>query len=257
MKTVFFANIDGFDIVMGIGDAVIDPMATSKIIDEPFQASDEVKALKTLNAQLDEVNKQASNLPPTPENMTWYQKSTDDLKAQFGPVSDAIAVKRSALMAQYAVWCQPGGQENLVTDDQAEKYQSLAKDGYKVKLDGTLVADNRNAVYWTKLSSGWTQTVITNLGDTVPAGSVLDSALTDDQRTQIQAQFEAARVAALTPDQKAAEAANAQQAAKAAVAAVQSEVAAGVSTQDALTSAVATYKTALNQINAKYGVQLA
>ena len=255
MKTVFYANIDGFDIVLGVGDAVIDPMATSKIIDEPFQASDEVKALRDLNTQLDAAYQNIAKAA-SQDQFDSQKSSIDAMAAKFQPLADAIAVKRSALMAQYAVWCQPGQGENLCEDAQGQAYLDAAKDGYKVKLDGTLVADNRNTVYWTLTAGTWTKTTITNLGDTVPAGSVKEADLSDAQRTAINTQADADRIAGLTPEQKSAEAAGLQQAEKAKVAQVQSEVAAGVSTQDALTSAVAAYKTALSGINAKYGTSL-
>lgn len=260
MKTVFYANIDGYDIVLGIADAVLDVQATAALIAEPLLASEEVKALQAQNAKLDAAYKSLMPLmvPGAPQDAVaaiQYQikQLADEIPATIAPAIDA---KRQALMAQYAVWCQPGGCENLITEEAAEALQAAQKPGFKIKLDGTLVPDNRGATYWTNAKGAWTSTTITNLGDTVPNGATLDADLTDDQKAQITAQLESARVAELTQDQKTAEATAQVQAAKQTVASVQSQVTAGVSQSSDLTAALAAYKTQLAAINSKYSTNL-
>jgi hypothetical protein len=258
MKTVFYSNVDGYDICLGVSDAIVDPVATSIVIAEDLKGSDEAKAIAALDAQIDAL-KQAQRFASSNAVAQQLQEQIDSLAQAYPALGAALDARRSMLMAAKAVYFNPGAGEGLVTDDQATALLAAQALNVKVKLDGTTIPDFRGTSYWQQDAKNgrWANTTITRLGDTVPAGVTLDAALTDADKQAIAAQFEADRVGALTPDAKLAEAQAAQTQAKAQAAQTQGEeVIAGTSVATALTDAQAQYKAALAAINAKYGTSL-
>jgi len=259
MKTVIYANMDGFDIVLGSADAVADPMATASIVGPLLQASDEAKAIAAVNAQLDELKMRMYRETPmgSPYSPALLEQ-LDKLGASLLPLGQALDARRAALMSEHAIYCTPGRGESLCSDEQEAAYKAAEKPGYRVKLDGTVIVDNIGKAYWLKdTAAGWAQTLVTCLGVDIPSGAVLTADLTDAQKAEIGAQFEAERVAALTDDARQAEAEGAQAQAKAKVVQVAGEVGAGISQQAALDAAKAEYQASLVAVNAKYGTNLA
>jgi hypothetical protein len=258
MKTVFYSNVDGYDICLGVSDAIVDPVATSIVIAEDLRSSDEAKAIAVLDAQVDAL-KQAQRFASSQAVANQLQVQIDDLAQGYPNLSAALDARRSALMGAKAVFFNPGSGEGLITDDQAAALLAAQAPNLKVKLDGTTITDFRGASYWTQdaKTGRWTNTMITRLGDTIPAGVTLDVALTDADKQAIGAQFEADRVASLSPAAKLVEAQAAQAAAKALASQTQGEeMIAGMDAATALADAQAQYKQALVSINAKYGTSL-
>jgi hypothetical protein len=68
-----------------------------------------------------------------------------------------------------------------------------------------IIPDFRNVEYWQKQDGRWGKTKIVCLGETVPSGAVVPDALTAPQQAEIAAQEKADRIAALSPEEKAAE----------------------------------------------------
>jgi hypothetical protein len=60
MKTIFHANIDGQEIVLGFGEAhgLIDPVATYVKIAPLLAAADETRQMNALNAKINAVRQQ-------------------------------------------------------------------------------------------------------------------------------------------------------------------------------------------------------
>jgi hypothetical protein len=79
------------------------------------------------------------------------------------------------------------------------------KEHEKLAIEGAVIPDNRGVEYWRKQGGAWAKTKIEDAGVPLPPGAVLPESLTETQRAEIAAQEEAARTAALTPEQKAAE----------------------------------------------------
>ena len=255
MKTAVYANVDWYDIVLGIGDAVIDPVATSAKVASILMESAEVQAMAALNAKLDVQQKQLM-LCTSQDQFDAMKASMTTLANGIPELAAAIEVRRTALNLENAVWCQPGAGEALIEDADAEKLKALGGDNLKVTLGGKTVADWRNTVYWTLKAGVWAMDIVTNLGDTVPTGATKDADLTDAQRQAIGAQTETDRVSKLTDAQKLTEAQNQVQGLKSTVAGIQSQVTAGVSQASDLTAALAVYQAGLKAVNAKYGTSL-
>jgi hypothetical protein len=269
MKTVIHQIVDGYDVVLGFGQAAVDPVALSAKVTPQLATTVEAGACASLSQA---INAAALSQAQSTSQAIYNERTAalNALIAKWGPLSAALDARHTALNVALdqdpSVHFTPGSfdsvKEDFLLDPQFATLsaitdaQAVNPQRCMICIDTTLVVDNRGTLYWTQAGGIWTQALITTLGATVPDGATLDAALTADQRTQIAAQAEAARVASLSPDAALAEATAQQQAAKAIVAEVQTEVTAGVSTAAQLASAQAVYAQALEAINAKYGLTL-
>jgi hypothetical protein len=68
-----------------------------------------------------------------------------------------------------------------------------------------IIPDFRNVEYWQKQDGRWGKTKIEHIGEVIPSGAIVADALTAPQRAEIAAQEKADRIAALSPEDKAAE----------------------------------------------------
>jgi hypothetical protein len=68
-----------------------------------------------------------------------------------------------------------------------------------------VIPDFRTVEYWRKQGNRWGKYKIEHVGETVPGDAFLPDALNETQRAGIAAQERADRIAALSPDEKAAE----------------------------------------------------
>jgi hypothetical protein len=72
-------------------------------------------------------------------------------------------------------------------------------------LEGEIIPDWRGTEYHIKTAGTWAKAKAEHIGEALPGGAVPSDALTDAQRSEIAAQAEAERVAALAPEERAAE----------------------------------------------------
>jgi len=226
MKTILHAPIDGFDIVLGFSTPTIDPVATQNQVKAMVQTLPEFADIAALNQKINDRRDQAAleffnlfghspqTLQSQVEATTWQAKLTaanvdvDALSSLMTPLTVSMTKKIQDLWAENAVYFQPGKNENISPDDQAGPLQALFNalaPRTCLALDGKVVPDNRGLRFWTFTGSTWGSSVVTRLGDVVPAGSVAEDALTADQEGQIGAQVEAVRIAGMSSEAKAAE----------------------------------------------------
>ena len=219
--------------------------------------TDEAKAVLALRDKLAEAFKvRNASIGPA---FNVAQTNVDAILLQFPAATEAFRAKSAELMEANTVYCQPPKGEEFITDEEyATIVVASSKANTAVKLDGTTVDDFRGSTYWTQTKKGiWSSTTIAKIGETVPSGGILDADLTADQKADIAAQTEAARVAALSDSDKLAEATAAKAAALAASVQKQSEeLIAGKDSTTALADAQTQYKAALSSINSKYGMSL-
>jgi hypothetical protein len=114
------------------------------------------------------------------------------------------------LVEQYSVFPDPIPGEAVFQDDDVQvkalerNFAALA-DNQFLDLGGELIPDWRGTEYHLKVDDTWTVVKITEAGVSIPEGAIISGDLTDDQRAEIAAQAETARIAALTPEARAAE----------------------------------------------------
>jgi len=282
VKTVFHANVDGREIVLGFGEAhgFIDPEATWRKVEAILAETDESKQMHALNAQINAVRAKASEALATaakfepvilpdgkvlsagnPQLMARYNGEyqmhlgeAEELVKQLTPLVTAFEARRSALFLQQAEYTHPPQGEDLISDDAAASLQAkhaARGDGRALLMSGEYITDLRGREYW--LPNPWRKASVAKLGDELPKGAVLTP--TADQSQEIASQQEADRVAALDPDQRTAEAQAAQVAAQQEAAALRARLEI-TGDAKALAKAQASYADAVEAIEEKYGVSL-
>lgn len=271
MKTIVHASIDGFEIVLGFGnaDGFIDPQATYAKIGELIRETGEAKAMQAasdalasrkaeyreLYGQYDIARMQGNQFAMQRTGLAIQSKQTeiDEAAAALPDLVTAFEARRAKLFADHAEYAKPPQGEDLIADDAATALQGkfALKEGYALLMDGTTVPDLRGRVCWTQ--KPWKRMEILKLGQDWPAGAIADDQLTDAQRQDIAVQIEADRVAGLTLAQKAEEvkAAQIQAATDAATLRSKLEITGDPS---ALEKSQAAYQQALAAISAKYGM---
>jgi hypothetical protein len=273
MKTVFHANIDGQEVVLGFGEAhgLIDPVATAVKIAPLLAACEEQKQMSALNRQIDarrqeagqafalaDQARRAGDSPTmTRQNAEYQAKLLEaaELEKQLAPRVAAFERARARIVTENAAYFGPPQGEDLITDEQAAelraKYEARGANR-QLLLTGDYIADFRGREYWIK-GARWERRLIQALGELPPAGGIPPEALTDEQRQEISTQQEADRLVALTSAELAAEAerARAQALAQAAQMRSQLEIAGD---PDALAKSQEYYQGELAAIEAKYSL---
>lgn len=224
MKTVFHATIDGHEIVLGFGDPHIAPVETFAIV-EPLLR--EIPAWKALAAALAEIQRLrvAQSRLKVPANAspqhTWtpaQQQAVREwnelavavtaIELRLPELVSAFEEAKRAMVIEHAVYFHPREGEDIITEEQhAELSGAWAelRDGFALKLDGTLVPDLRGRTYWRCAKGVWERQDITALGREPVADSIAEAKLTGEQRQEIAEQADAERVAMLTPEERESE----------------------------------------------------
>ncbi len=270
MKTVFHANIDGQEIVLGFGEAwgLIDPMATAARIAEPLAATDECRQMQALNAEINARRQQAAQAygiaeqarkrgdapTQTRQNAEYQAKCLEvaELEKLLPARIQAFEALRAKMILESAVYAHPPQGEDLIQDEQAAalaaKYAERGQ-AQQLLLDGSYVEDLRGREYW--VGPPWKRLQVAALGERPSAEAIPQELLTDAQRAEIIAQQEAERLAAFTPEERAAEAERARAAALNQAGQMRSEFEIA-GDAEALAKSQAWYQGQLAEISAKY-----
>jgi hypothetical protein len=223
-KSAQYRNIDGYDVITAIQDAVIDPAATAAAVIPLIEALPETAQARAIAAKIAAQQgiavsgaeaaraKQAANPKAdiSAEEARWnLAKANIAAEEQnLKPVIAAIEAKKDELYRGAAVYFPPGeGEKHLSIaeeTDLAPKWAAL-QEHEALTLAGEIIPDWRGTEYRLKTAGTWAKDTLEHIGEALPAGAVLPDALTEAQRAEITGQEEAARVAALTPEAKAAE----------------------------------------------------
>jgi hypothetical protein len=271
MKTVFHATVDGHEVVLGFGDPHIAPVETYAIIEPLLAQLPEYVAARQAGLALAQARQAAAYVLSMARAALAAGRRTegDHLNAEYRvrereiesmaaaltPLVEAFEARKRALVEEHAIYFHPRPGEDLISDEQAAPLQEAwadRREGYALKLDGSMIPDHRGRTFWRKYNGAWEEQIITALGLEPVAGAVAEDALDAEQRTEIAEQAEAARVAALTPEARDAEREQALQGAVARAAAMRSELEIA-GDADALAKSQALYAAAQAEIAAKYG----
>ena len=271
MKTVFHANIDGQEVVLGFGEAngLIDPVATAIKIAPLVLALDETKQMAALNARINagyQAQAQALELAQRAkaigdsatmarQNGEYQAKGAEieELQKQLPPLITAFEAARARITEANAAYTHPPQGEDLIDDAQAAELankHALRGDGRQLLMTGSYVTDLRGRDFY--IGPPWAHKVIDTLGEELPGNALTPDQLTDAQKAEIAAQQEADRIAALTPEERAAEVQRMKAAALTAAAQRRSELEIAGDKQ-ALAKSQASYQAATAEIDAKYG----
>lgn len=236
--TVIFRDEDGYQVVVGFGEAVIDPHQTGQAIAAKLKDSDEFKALGAVKSRLAELSTQkiegrkalgvlgrqgqeatkAGNSKEIVRVNAAVEKVKADLEEIHATVPGVIEQgkaahgelmgRRLALMEENAVYFTPRAGEEIISDADYQKYGEVyaarKAENEIVCRDFSTVIDRRGE-NWARKGAVWTVGQIEKLGEDLPKGAIWVDDLSDDQLAVLYNDLEAARVAELTPEQKESE----------------------------------------------------
>ena len=133
MKTRITQNIDGYDIIIGIGDAQIDGVNTIPVATEALKQTDEYKEVEAKKQELSVVlNQAASAMKNARDSKTQsdknkfvaeYQQNLEKSKAIESELKELIApmqAKQQELILKHAVYFQPKQGESIISIEEAE-----------------------------------------------------------------------------------------------------------------------------------------
>ena len=220
-KTVIFKTVDGHEVIKGFDRPTVDPVETSKIVNEAIKDTPEYQAAQAKKAEYTDAVRELSEIQKkykkgakvsSEDQHAWntalgiMSVRQDELK----PLARDLKDKTLALRREHAVYFTPRDGEVIKTADEVDALVGKIKDrtpGTVIILDGSEVKDNRGRVFFRKSGGKWGRTHIVRLGDAIPVDAVLDQDVTDTQRGEI----ERDRVLALPEAEKAAERTRAMQ----------------------------------------------
>lgn len=264
MKTRIIQNIDGYDIIIGIGEAQIDGVATMPIVETALRETAEYKSVEAKKQELSVVLNGAAQALKNARNsktqsekngyVTEYQQSLEKSKAIESELKELIAplqAKQQELILKHAVYFQPKQGEFIITPEEAELIENamITANLHNNFLDVNMqeICDNRGKTAWLKSSGKWSKREITKIGDELKPGEITEI------NDEIIAQLEAERIAGLSASDKAKE---------------KESIIAGLKTQavqmrmgleiqndaDALKKSQDWYKAEVEKVTVKYGV---
>jgi hypothetical protein len=222
VKNIYHETIGTCDVITTVTAPTIDPEATKAATAPALAASVEWERVKSVQLKITAARKEAqdkSALARQAEEAGNEAKVTQytaewqaaharipALEEELKPLLDDYEKKRETLFMANPAYFSPGPGAVQVDDETAaplETKLSALQEHEKLTLEGAVIPDNRGVEYWKKTGGAWAKTKIEDIGAPLPPGAVLPESLTEAQRTEIAAQEEAARIAALTPEKKA------------------------------------------------------
>jgi hypothetical protein len=219
------ANVDGHELVAGFSIAAADPVATWAVIRDQVASLNVVTQIKSVKTKimaqrqlaadqwgLAEIEEKANGQSKqyqvyiTAHNSAMSQVAL--LEEELGPLNETFEKERSRLYEENIVYSPPGSNESQISDADFLRLSGLftgLTEHQRLTVSGEIIPYYVGAAYWLKSGSAWTKTTIAVAGEDLPKGAILEEKLTEAQRIEIGAQLEAARVAGLSAEAKAAE----------------------------------------------------
>lgn len=232
MKTLFLKESNGIKIIVGFGNAAIDPEETKKKVNLLLV---DTQIGKDVNAKADEIReivisadaamknfRQCSSTNDKVGAATHYQEYLDfepihkTKEQELGLILPDLEKKRLELYEKEAIYFEPKKGEVLVSPELFE----LIKDEIKGLSENECIEFTQSptgttttekipnfigCTYFILVGSVWEKHEITLVGVPIPTGGILVDDLTDVQKMEIDLQELVARIATLTQEEKAAE----------------------------------------------------
>lgn len=216
MKTKITQNIDGYDIIIGIGEAQIDGVATMPIVENALRETAEYKSVEAKKQELSVVLNGAAQALKNARNsktqsekngyVTEYQQSLEKSKAIESELKELIAplqAKQQELILKHAVYFHPKQGEFIITPEEAELIENamITANLHNNFLDVNMqeICDNRGKTAWIKSGGKWSKREITKIGDEIKSGEITE--INDEIITQLEAE----RISKLSAKEKEAE----------------------------------------------------
>ena len=236
MKTIITKEIEKHKIIIGFGEAVIEPVETEKKVKGLIEKTVEVKAFnnkikeieirnKAINSSMlmirgaqktidnpnaSDVDKVQANevLKNEKENLKNSYDKRIGLQSELKSLHNDRMKKRKDIFFDNRIYFETKKGEECIPDAEYlelyEKFQNRSEN-YLLKRDGTEIADFRNVEYFKRVNGTWTKTTVEKIGIVIESGGLEFMDLTEEQRQEISIQFENDRIKNLGKVEKATE----------------------------------------------------
>jgi len=221
MKKVLYKEIDGFKIIIGFSDCIVDPVATQKIASKAFEKTEEFKQLKMLAkeqngyykmmAQAQQSYKQADKNKNRADmekyKIDYYSRQNDinKVQEQIIKIKPLLDEKKKSLLQKNQVFFEPTLNEIHVRDDVADTLKLAFVKNEFVDIDGNVVKNNKG-VYYEFKNDEPVKHEINELNLSADSNWIKESMLTDKQKEIISDYNENLRISKLTDEEKKKEA---------------------------------------------------
>ena len=216
MKTKITQNIDGYDIIIGIGEAQIDGVATMPIVMTALKETNEYKAVEVKKQELSVILNSAATAMKNARNsktqsdkngfVKEYQEALENSKVIESELKELVLplqAKQKELISKHAIYFQPKNGETIITTDEATAIEtamiSATENNCYVDINLKEICDNRGKTAWSKSGGTWSSRSITKLGDEIKSGEITEI------NDEIIAQLESERISKLSAKEKEAE----------------------------------------------------
>lgn len=221
LKTRITQNIDGYDIIIGIGEAQIDPVQTNPVMIQNLILTDEYKAVESKKKemtpicaqilQLKKDHKSATNISDKNKISYEYQKKNEELavlELQLRDLSVPLLEKQKELIVKHAVYFQPKEGEEIISLEDAEiintKMSEVADKGMWLDVNLKEICDYRAQTAWIKTDK-WLSREIVKLGDDLKSGEILQNKLSESQLDEISEQLDLEAISKMSTVEKSVE----------------------------------------------------
>lgn len=268
MKKVLYNEIDGFKIIAGFANMIVDPVATNRKVNKKFENCEEFKTLKKHSDEFNNhlkmqyqaadsfklAEKKNNKLDMGKYKTEYYSrvKKAEEVQEQLKKIEPLIKEARLKIYKENEVYFEPSKNEIHVEDNEFDILSGLFSKNSIVSIDGDIVIDYRD-VYYSKQGKKWTKHEIENLGFEPESEWIKKSVLSDIQIKEIQEQFEQERIAALSKDEKELESENLKKQALSESVYMRSELEI-LGDSKALTKSQKFYNNKCAEIDAAYGI---
>jgi len=215
MKTIITQKIDGYDIIVGLGDAQIDPIETEPVVNIELKKhalykqadalKDEIGNVAMQGIQAKKNSRQAT--APAEKKKYWdefllRQLQITDIGKNLKPIIDELINVKRGMIEKHAVYFTPKPGEEIVTPEFHDQAKSLLQNSNGF-IDKNLaeICDNRGKTFWKKVSEAWLKDEVNKIGQSPKSGYLEITDLDEKQVSEIKAQIEKERLSTLKPEQ--------------------------------------------------------